>query len=78
MHLNPADRQYPLKDGDEVFRIMKAGREPEDSPFKSDHSIVVEIAFGEGQIVAGEPLLPVLTNLIEHAALVVEPLVADL
>jgi hypothetical protein len=72
------DRQYPLQDRAEVFRIMKAGREPRDGPIRTDYSVVFEVAFGEGAIVQGEPLVPTLGDMVEHVASVVEPLVIGL
>lgn len=71
-----ADRQYPLSDA-EVYRVMKAAREAAtDSILESSDAVTFEIAFGEGTIVAGAPIVPTLGDLIDHAIAVVEPLVS--
>lgn len=72
------DRQYPLQDGAEVFRIMKAARDADaaDSSWKTEHAVTFEIAFGDGVVVDGEPLLRSLREMVSHAAVVVEFLVA--
>lgn len=84
VHLNPDDRQYPLEDGAEVYRIAKAARGPIPMSgddvgvsFSMDHSVAIDIAFGEGEIVAGEPVVPTLRAMVEHAAAVVEPLLVN-
>ena len=59
---------YPLKEGDELFR----------SVFFEDHfdgktHFVFEVAFGEGQIVDGQPLMPTLIqfiNLVERLMMI--------
>jgi hypothetical protein len=59
--LVPQNIQYPLKDGDVVFRY---GRGPDaEGKFKPKFQFTFDIAFGEGQIVAGEPVIPCLTQL---------------
>lgn len=73
-----ADRQFPLEDGAEVFRIMKAARASGDSPFKMQHAVTFDISLGDGTVVEGEALVPLLRDLTSHAATVVEPLVASL
>jgi hypothetical protein len=55
---------------------MRAARLTEDSEWQIYHGLTFEIAFGEGQVVAGEPVIPVLRDLIHHAAAAIEPLVA--
>jgi len=57
--LRPADRQFPLHDGAELFRAPLN----QDLPFEEDPQFKVEIAFGEGQIVDGEPVVPALAQL---------------
>jgi hypothetical protein len=74
----PKDRQYPLQDGAEVFRIMKAARDVPDSGFETNPAGTFEVAFGDGVIVQGEPLVPVLREMVEHAAAAVEPLASML
>ncbi|MEM6429306.1 MAG: hypothetical protein AAF708_08720 [Deinococcota bacterium] len=58
--LNPADRQFPLTDGSEVFRVMKAARQNDSI---ADHSIVFELAFGDAEEVKGLPLLETLSDM---------------
>lgn len=66
--LNPAYRQFPLEDGAEVFRF-NAGEGTKPEP--GDVQCVFTIAFGEGQIVDGEPLVPTLRNFIEFTKRIV-------
>jgi hypothetical protein len=54
--LKPADRQYPLQDGAELLRIMPAAR----TSANMTPQFTFELAFGEGNIVQGEPLVPTL------------------
>lgn len=54
--LRPADRQFPLKDGAELFR---------GPPMDVNPQISLEIAFGEGEVVEGEPLIPTLRELVQ-------------
>jgi hypothetical protein len=56
--LRPADHQFPLQDGAEVFAAPLGG-----DPFEDDVKFMFEIAFGEGQIVDGEPVVPALTQM---------------
>lgn len=74
--LKAADRQYPLQDGAEVLRVAHGAQQP--GPFINEYGIVIEMSFGEGQVVDGEPLVQTLTRLVDHATTVVEPLVATL
>jgi len=67
-----ADRQFPLADGAEVFRIAAAAREQ--NRFMTEHGVTFDLAFGDGEegVVAGEPIFPTLRDLVEHAATVGE------
>lgn len=64
--LRPADRQFPLQDGAELFRsgigphVPPWAREMQENP-----QFTFEIAFGEGEVVKGEPLLPTLVQLTD-------------
>jgi hypothetical protein len=58
------DRQYPLKDGAEVFRIMKQAIHGAAS--KDKFGITFSVAFGEGSVVNGEPVVPTVRGLVEH------------
>jgi hypothetical protein len=55
--LNPADRQFPLENGEEVFRVCAAARS---SDMLSEHAIAFELAFGDTTEVRGHPLIPTL------------------
>ncbi|MBF9071729.1 hypothetical protein [Streptacidiphilus fuscans] len=71
--LVPADRQYPLTDGSEVFRVMAAAREP-GAP-SGQPSFTFEIAFSDDtQVVKGEPILPTISDLITGIEETVVPL----
>lgn len=67
--LRPADTQFPLADGMEVFRVCAAARK--DAPF-SEHRVVFELAFGDVDEVRGLPLLRTLESLHRHVARIVE------
>jgi hypothetical protein len=53
----PKDRQFPLKNGDVVL-VSQA----EDHP---DFQIAIDIAFGEPDVLEGEPILPTLWQLLD-------------
>jgi hypothetical protein len=59
--VKPADRLFPLKDGAELFKAPLN----QVLPFDDDLQFRFEIAFGEGQIVDGQPLIPALTQICE-------------
>ena len=67
--LNPADRQFPMADGAEVFRVMAAART---SDSLADHQIVFELAFGDVSEVKGLPLIGTLESMHKHVGRVVE------
>lgn len=66
--LRPADRS-PLYDGSELLRIMPAAQSNHDDK----HQFRIEIAFGQSEIVDGEPIVPALTQLADYVAGVFEP-----
>ncbi|OFW57589.1 MAG: hypothetical protein A2133_03400 [Actinobacteria bacterium RBG_16_64_13] len=68
--LKPADRQFPLQDGDEIYRVLAAGRASHGNKYPD---FTFEIAFGEGEIVEGEPLIPTLAQFVGLIEGVVEP-----
>ena len=57
--LRPADRQYPLRDG---ATLLTTGL---DYPLDDQTKFTIEVSFGEGQILDGEPLDPALTQICE-------------
>jgi hypothetical protein len=73
LHLRPQDKLFPLKDGDEVYRV----RAPADYPDKEeDPKFAFEIAFGEPEVVYGEPLLPTLNTIADSVEKVLEDFIA--
>ncbi len=68
--LKPADRLYPLKDGAELFRVPVDGREMH---MNMNPKFTFEIAFGEDEIIQGEPLIPALHELVQFVEGFVEP-----
>ena len=64
IRFKPADRQFPLKDGAELYRA------PLESPFEDEPQFSFEVAFGEGQILDGEPVIPALTQICEFVKVV--------
>jgi hypothetical protein len=67
--INPADRQFPLADGVEVFRIQAAARDNDVGP---EHQIVFELAFGDVAEVRGLPLVPTLDSMHGHVRRIVD------
>ena len=67
--LNPADRQFPLLDGEEVFRVRKAARGQDPH---SEHAVVFELAFGDANEVSGHSLIPTLEVMHAHVTRIVE------
>ena len=69
--LTPADRAYPLKDGTEVFRV-KAGGRVSFGEFHDAPQFTFEAAFGEGQVVEGQPIFPTVEQLVQFTERVIE------
>jgi hypothetical protein len=67
--MNPADRQFPLKDNSAVFRVKADAR---DSPLPFEHGLVFELAFGDVAEVSGLPLLPTLDSMHRQVSKIVE------
>lgn len=59
IHINAKDRQFPRKDGAEVFRVRAAARA---SKIDHDPQFSIEVAFGEGIVVQGQPIVPTLNQ----------------
>lgn len=71
LYVRPADRLFPLKAGDELFI------DAPDAEVNEKMQFVFEVAFGEPQIVEGEPLLETLrqlTNLVDGIVPGFEPM----
>jgi hypothetical protein len=62
MNRNLPRGKFPLKDGDEIFSFRRV----HDADFEdnSKFQFGFEVAFGEGQIFDGEPLVPTLNDLL--------------
>ncbi len=54
--IRPADRQFPLKDGAVLYRGPQMDMYPQ---------FTFEVAFGEGEVVQGEPLIETLHELVQ-------------
>ncbi len=63
--IRPADRQFPLEDGAELFRIAAQVRNDPMAQMHMNPQFVFEVAFGEGEVVEGEALIPTLHELIQ-------------
>lgn len=74
--LRPEDRQFPLKDGAVVFRVRGAARNG--MVDDEDHQITIDVAFGEKQIVDGEPVVPTLRQLIQFTSAAVASIADEL
>ena len=59
MLLSPEERVYPLEDGAILFRLR-----PTDPNVETNYQFAFDIAFGEGQIVDGEPVVATLRKLV--------------
>ena len=57
--VRPADRQVPLKQGNELFI------DPDRTDPKTEPKLRLDVAFSESEIVQGEPILPTLLGLTE-------------
>jgi len=57
--LKPADRLFPLKQGDELFADLP------DTEVVDKVGFAFDLAFGEPQVVEGEPLLPTLQGMAD-------------
>lgn len=65
----PADTQFPLEDGD-VIAQYGFGPDP-DGKKKPDFQFAFDIAFGEGQIIDGQPVIPSLQQLVDFVERVI-------
>ncbi|MEV8095235.1 hypothetical protein [Kitasatospora sp. NPDC085879] len=72
--LLPVNRAYPLQDGTEIFRVMKAARESATQGVGGAHSFSFDVAFGDGVVVSGEPVMPTINNLVGGIEGAVAPL----
>jgi hypothetical protein len=66
--LKPEDRS-PLYDGAELLRIFPAAQSEHDDK----HQFRIEVAFGQSQVLEGEPVVPALSQLADYVSGVFEP-----
>lgn len=67
--LNPANRQFPMQDGAEIFRICAAARKSDDL---SQFNLVFELAFGSVEEVKGLPMIETLQSMYKHVSRIVQ------
>jgi hypothetical protein len=63
--IQPAKRQFPLKDGAELYRVNAQARNDPMAQMHMNPQFGFEVAFGEGEVVKGEPLISTLYELIQ-------------
>ena len=68
--LNPADRLFPLNDGDELFRVKSQAKSAGLGLLEPRFNF--EIAFGDGDAVLGEPMVPTLRSIQQYIERVVD------
>ena len=76
VYVKPAERVFPLVEGIELYRLLAKGR---GGVVGKNPQFAFEIAFGEGEIFKGEPILPTLaqlTNLVERSINPFRPLLS--
>jgi hypothetical protein len=64
--LPPMNPRYPLEEGTEIYRVLAAHR----TPMQVDPQFIFEVAFGEGEIVKGEYLVPLLDKFLEQVGVI--------
>ena len=57
--------RFPLEDGAEIYRVPARGRDDVMTQMHMYPDFVFEVAFGEGEVVKGEPLFPTLHQLAQ-------------
>ena len=67
----PIDRKFPLKEGDKLL-IYNRPVPSSDFEDKTEFDFAFEIAFGEGQIFDGDPVLPTLHQLVDFTESVID------
>lgn len=72
------DPQFPLEDGTELLRIAKLARQGYEPLGTWRHAFQFEVAFGDGTVVDGRPIVSTLRDLVTHAAQVSGPLTATI
>lgn len=75
LDINPADRQFPLKDGDILFTVKASALSTEDH---TDFQQVIDVALAEPEVVDGQPVIPTLKQFIDFTERVVRIFEGDL
>lgn len=73
LFLQPGNRQFPLKAGDQLFMT------PPDAEVDQNRQFRFEVAFGEKQIVEGQPLIETLqhmANMVDNLVISFKPLLS--
>jgi hypothetical protein len=65
--LKPEDRLFPLKEGEELYIHPLSELTPKNEP-----KFAFDVAFGQGEIVEGEPILEALNELVGITEQVIE------
>ncbi len=67
--IRPADRLFPLIDG---AKILQSNAQASIEGTSQDYGFAFDIAFGDGEVVKGESVLPVLQNLCDDVAQILD------
>ncbi|HEY4895783.1 MAG TPA: hypothetical protein VII01_06815, partial [Solirubrobacteraceae bacterium] len=67
LSIKPDVHALPLKDGDELFGGLKANK-------NRKNDVEIEVALGEPGVLAGEPVVPALTDLLQTATALLDTL----
>lgn len=67
--LRPADRQFPLKNGAELYRINASARS---GLMHDEPQFTFEACFGEEGNIEGLPLIPTLENILNHVTRIIQ------
>ena len=70
IHLTPRARTFPLKNKAELYRVPRAFRQSAEN--QPEPEFIFEIAFGDGEIVKGEPVIPTLNALVGEVEQIIE------
>jgi len=63
--ISTTERQFPLEDGTVIYRVPARGREDVMTQMHMHPELTFEVAFGEGEVVKGEPLVQMLHELVQ-------------
>ena len=63
--ITPVGLRFPLEDGAEIYRVPASLRADPRAQMHVYPELVIEVAFGEVEVVEGEPIIPTLHQLIQ-------------